>query len=174
MEKKATKQNKGEEHSKSIWGGHEGTGDLNKPIFDLDMGWEWAEEQEIPRTCSQFSSPLGGDYSNPHTERFEQATAGGGESGAALGPGSREERQEEAKQEKKPEKKMNPKSFPNTRGTLSEDEPEAVDMSIDSPDSPEEAGANARSPSPEPDYEPEEQADMLLDQAAIEVKMDSP
>ena len=47
-------------------------------------------------------------------------------------------------------------------------------MSIDSPDSPEEAGANARSPSPDPDYEPEEEADMLLDQAkAIEVKMDS-
>ena len=71
--------------------------------------------------------------------------------------------------------KMNPKSFPNTRGALSEDEPEAVDMSIDSPDSPEEAGANARSLSPDPDYEPEEEADMLLDQAeAIEVKMDSP
>ena len=70
---------------------------------------------------------------------------------------------------------MNPKSFPNTRGALSEDEPEAVYMSIDSPDSPEEAGANARSLSPDPDYEPEEEADMLLDQAeAIEVKMDSP
>ena len=70
---------------------------------------------------------------------------------------------------------MNPKSFPNTRGTLSEDEPEAVDMSIDSPDSPEKARANARSPSPDLDYEPEEEADMLLDQAeAIEVKMDSP
>ena len=68
---------------------------------------------------------------------------------------------------------MNPKSFPNTRGALSEDEPEAVYMSIDSPDSPEEAGANARSPSLDPDYEPEEEADMLLDQAAIEVKMDS-
>ena len=59
LEKKATKQNKGEEHSKSIWGGHEGTGDLNKPICDLDMGWEWAEEQVIPRTCSQFSSSTG-------------------------------------------------------------------------------------------------------------------
>ena len=40
LEKKATKQNKGEEHSKSIWRGHEGTGDLNKPTCDLDMGWE--------------------------------------------------------------------------------------------------------------------------------------
>ena len=69
---------------------------------------------------------------------------------------------------------MNPKSFSITRGALSEEEPEAVDMSLDSPDSPEEAGANARSPSPDPDYEPEEEADMLLDQAAIEVKMDSP
>ena len=46
---------------------------------------------------------------------------------------------------------MNPKSFPNTRGALSEDEPEAVDMSIDSPDSPEEVGANVRSLSPDPD-----------------------
>ena len=70
---------------------------------------------------------------------------------------------------------MNPNSFPNTRGALSEDEPEAVYMSIDSPDSPEEAGANARSLSPDPNYEPEEEANMLLDQAeAIEVKMDSP
>ena len=48
-------------------------------------------------------------------------------------------------------------------------------MSLDSPDSPEEAGANARSPSPTPDYNPEEEADMLLDQAeAIEVKGNSP
>ena len=118
--------------------------------------WDWNGQKNklSPGLAHNFLLPLGGDYSNPHTERFEQATAGGGESGAALGPGSREERQEEAKQEKKPEKKMNPKSFPNTRGTLSEDEPEAVDMSIDSPDSPEEAGANARSLSPDLDYEP--------------------
>ena len=70
---------------------------------------------------------------------------------------------------------MNPKSFPNTRGALSAEEPKAVNMSLDSPDSPEEAGANTRSPSPTADYNPEEEADMLLDQAeAIEAKVDSP
>ena len=70
---------------------------------------------------------------------------------------------------------MNPKSFPNTRGALSEDELEAMDMIIDSPDLPEEAGANAWSPLSDQSYEPEEEEDMLLDQAeAIEVKMDSP
>ena len=68
-----------------------------------------------------------------------------------------------------------PKSFPNTRGALSAEEPKAVNMSLDSPDSPEEAGANTRSPSPTPNYNPEEEADMLLDQAeAIEAKVDSP
>ena len=70
---------------------------------------------------------------------------------------------------------MNPRSFPNTRGALSEEEPEIVDMSLDSPASPEEAGANARSPSPTPDYDPGEEADMLLDQAeAEEVRDESP
>ena len=55
------------------------------------------------------------------------------------------------------------KSFPNTQGAMSDNEPEVevvndepevemVDMSLeDSPASPEEAGANARSPSPTPD-----------------------
>ena len=77
---------------------------------------------------------------------------------------------------------MNPRSFPNTRGVLSEDEtPEAINMSLDSPESPEEAGAAARSPSPGPNYEPEGEADMLLDQAEagaeempVEVKAESP
>ena len=74
---------------------------------------------------------------------------------------------------------MNPKSFPNTQGVLSDDEPEVVDMSLeDSPASPEEAGANARSPSPtpnSPDYEPGEEADMLLDAAeAAETREGSP
>ena len=73
---------------------------------------------------------------------------------------------------------MSPRSFPNTRGALSDEEPEIVDMSLDSPASPEEAGANARSPSPtpnSPDYDPGEEADMLLDQAeAAEVKAKSP
>ena len=78
------------------------------------------------------------------------------------------------------------KSFPNTQGAMSDnelevevvdDEPEVevVDMSLeDSPESPEEAQANARSPSPTPDspdfcrdelYETGEEAEMLLDAA---------
>ena len=70
---------------------------------------------------------------------------------------------------------MNSKSFSNTQGALSKEEPEAVDMSLDSPDSPEEAGENARSPSPTPDYDPEEEGNMLLEQAeAIDLKVDSP
>ena len=70
---------------------------------------------------------------------------------------------------------MNPKSFPNTRGALSEEEPEAMDKTLGTPDSPEEAGENARSPSPTPDYDPEEEGNILLEQAeAIELKVDSP
>ena len=74
---------------------------------------------------------------------------------------------------------MNPRSFPNTQGDLSNKEPEIVDMSLeDSPASPEEAGANARSPSPmpnSPDYDPGEEADMLLDAAeAAEARAGSP
>ena len=76
---------------------------------------------------------------------------------------------------------MNPRAFPNTRGVLSGDEtPEAVNMSLDSPESPEEAGAAAGSPSPNPTYNPEEEARMLLDQAEtgpldepLEVKAES-
>ena len=86
------------------------------------------------------------------------------------------------------------KSFPNTQGAMSDNEPEVevvddepevevVDMSLeDSPASPEEAGANARSPSPTPDsptpdspgfcrdelYETGEEAEMLLDAAEEE------
>jgi len=77
---------------------------------------------------------------------------------------------------------MNPRSFPNTRGVLSEDEtPEAINLSLESPESPEEAGAVGRSPSPDPTYEPEEEANMLLNQAEtgakeepVEVKEESP
>lgn len=78
------------------------------------------------------------------------------------------------------------KSFPNTQGAMSDNEPEVevvddepevevVDMSLeDSPESPEEAQANARSPSPTPDspdfcrdelYKTGEEAEMLLDAA---------
>ena len=54
-------------------------------------------------------------------------------------------------------------------------------MSLDSPESPEEAGAAARSPSPDTTYKAEEEADMLLNQAEtgaveepVEVKAESP
>ena len=88
------------------------------------------------------------------------------------------------------------KSFTNTQGAMSdgeseveviEDKPEemeVVDLSLeDSPASPEEAGANARSPSPTPDsptldlpalicrdelYETRQKAAMLLDAAQEE------
>ena len=61
---------------------------------------------------------------------------------------------------------MYPRSFLNTRGVLIEEEtPEAINMSSDSPESPEEAGAAAISPSPDTTYEAEEEADMLLNQA---------
>ena len=76
------------------------------------------------------------------------------------------------------------KSFPNTQGAMSDNEPEVevVDMSLeDSPESPEEAQTNARSPSPTPDspdfcrdelYETGEEAEMLLD--AAEAGKESP
>ena len=35
---------------------------------------------------------------------------------------------------------MNPRSFPNTKAAHSKEKPEAVNMSLDSPDSPEEVG----------------------------------
>ena len=77
---------------------------------------------------------------------------------------------------------MYPRSFLNTRGVLIEDEtPEAINMSSDSPESPEEAGAAAISPSPDTTYEAEEEVDMLLNQAEtgameepVEVKAESP
>ena len=77
---------------------------------------------------------------------------------------------------------MNPKVFPNTRGVIRGDKtPEGINISLDSPESPEEAGAAARSPLPDPTYNPEEEARMLLDQAATEpqeetteVKAESP
>ena len=114
---------------------------------------------------------FGSGHSGANTEGFAQAAAGYGESGATLGPGD----QEKGEREKRPKEEMNPRSFPNTRGALSEEEPEAVNMRLDSPDSPEEVEANARSPSPDLDYEPDEEAEMLLDQAeAVEVKVDRP
>ena len=70
---------------------------------------------------------------------------------------------------------MNQKAFPNTRGVLSgDDTPEAVNMSLDSPEFPEEAGAASRSPLPDPTYDPEEEARMLLDQAKTEPQGEPP
>ena len=63
---------------------------------------------------------------------------------------------------------MNPRSFPNGRTAYGEEEREAINMSLDSPDSPEEAEANARSPSLDPDYEPNDEAEMILDKAEAE------
>ena len=83
------------------------------------------------------------------------------------------------------------KSFPNTQGAMSDEEPEVevveddqevqvVDMSLeDPPASPKESGANARSPSPTPEsptpdstgfcrdelYETSKEAEILLDDA---------
>ena len=65
-----------------------------------------------------FLLPLGGDYPNPDTQKFEQAAAGGGESWTALGLESQEEGKEEAEQEKGQEEKMIPSLFP-IRGALS-------------------------------------------------------
>ena len=96
--------------------------------------------------------------------------------GATPGGGGRDRREPEALEA------MYPRSFLNTRGVLSECEtPEAINMSLDSPESPEEAGAAAMSPSPDTTYEAEEEADMLLNQAEtgaveepVEVKAESP
>ena len=45
------------------------------------------EHNYSPGFAHSFLLSLGGDHSDPHTERFAQATAGDGESGAVLGPG---------------------------------------------------------------------------------------
>ena len=76
-----------------------------------------------------FCHQPGNDLPNLETQELEQTAAGGGKSGPALGPGGREEGEEQGEQEEGPEEEMNPRSFPNTRGALSEEEPEVVDMS---------------------------------------------
>ena len=43
---------------------------------------------------------------------------------------------------------MNPRAFPTGRAAYSVEEPEVVDMSLDGPVAPEEAGSNAKSPDP--------------------------
>ena len=131
-----------------------------------------------------------GDSSDFHNQEPAHAGAGGGrpraapgqpgaapgQPGATPGGGGQDRREPEAQEAR------NFRSFLNTRGGLSEDEtPEAINMSLDSPESPEEAGAAAMSPSPDTIYEPEEEGDMLLNQAEtgsveepVEVKAESP
>ena len=100
-----------------------------------------------------------------------QAAAGDREPGRPLGQGIREK----GDREERPEKKMNPRAFPTGRASQGAEESEVIDMSLDGPDPPEEAGSNARSPSPNPDYDPGGEAEMMLDEAkADQIKVDSP
>ena len=67
---------------------------------------------------------------------------------------------------------MKPRDFPTGRAVHGGDEPVIIDKSLDGP---EEAGANARSPSPTPNYEHCEEAEMMMDEAeANKVKINSP
>ena len=87
-------------------------------------------------------------------ERLDHGAATGGAAVAAPGTGGGEERGEQ-QEEKKEGLEFEMKSFMNTQGAMSDDEPEVkvvddepevevVDMSLeDSPESPEEAQANA-------------------------------
>ena len=60
---------------------------------------------------------------------------------------------------------MKPSDFPTGRTIPGEDDQVIIDMSMDEP---EEAGANARSPSPTPDYENVEEAEVLMNKAEVE------
>ena len=60
---------------------------------------------------------------------------------------------------------MKPSDFPTGRTIPGEDNQVIIDMSMDEP---EEAGANARSPSPTPDYENVEEAEVLMEEAEAE------
>ena len=115
----------------------------------------------------------GGDSPNVHTEDPAHTGAGGGRPRAAPGqPGAASRRLGATpggggrdRGAPRTQEAMNPRLFTNTRGLLNEDEtPEAINMSLDSPKSPKEAGAAART-LPNPTYKPEEEADMPLDQA---------
>ena len=134
---------------------------------------------------SRLLVPLGDLLLLPADERLDQGTSTGGTAGRAPGKGEGEEKEKEGASE------FEMKSFPNTQGAMSDDEPEVevmeddqevqvVDMSLeDSPALAEEAGENARSPSSTPDsptpdspgfrrdelYETSEEAEMLLDAA---------
>ena len=140
--------------------------------------------QPITSGCDHYIlGAYSGDSSNFHTQDPAQAGAGGGRPRAAPGqPGAAPRAGGQDRREPEAQEARNPRSFLNTRGVLSEDEtPEAINMSLDSPESPEEAGAAAMSPSPDTTYEAEEEADMLLNQAEtgaveepVEVKAESP
>ena len=156
-----------------------------------------AARAHTPGPDNHIPLPLGDHLLFSAAERPDHVAAAGGEAGAAPGTGGGKERGEQQEKQKEGlEVEMNMKSFPNTQGAMIDDEPEVevvdaepevevVDMSLeDSPASPEEAGANARSPSPTPDspgfcrdelYKPGEEADMLLDEAeAAEAGEESP
>ena len=64
---------------------------------------------------------------------------------------------------------MKPRDYPTGRTRPTEEEPFVIDMSIE----PEEAGANARRPSPSPDYETVEVAEVLMDEEEAEKSMAS-
>ena len=67
---------------------------------------------------------------------------------------------------------MKPRDFPTGRAVYGGDEPAVIDMSLDGP---KEAGANTRSPSLTPNYEREEEAEMMMAEAeADKVEVDSP
>ena len=156
-----------------------------------------AAHAHTPGPDNPIPLPLGDHLLFSAAERLDHGAATGGAAGAAPGTGGEEERGEQ-QEEKKEVLEVEMKSFPNTQGAMSDnelevevvdDEPEVevVDMSLeDSPESPEEAQANARSPSPMPDspdfcrdelkhkkkdfcrdelYETGEEAEMLLDAA---------
>ena len=134
---------------------------------------------------SSVPVPLGDNRLLPAAEGPDRGTEEGGAPGRTAGKGEEEEKDKDGAS------KVEMRSFPNTQGAMSDEDQEVevveddqevqvVDMSLeDRPPSPEEAGANARSPSPSPDsptrgslgfcrdelYETSEEAEMLLDEA---------
>ena len=86
-----------------------------------------------------------------------QAGSGGREIGSKTGHKDRKTGELE---------KMNPRNFPT--GRPSPDKEDEVIINIMSMDGPEEAGPNARSPSPTPNYEEIEDAEVFLEEAEAE------
>ena len=59
---------------------------------------------------------------------------------------------------------MKPRDFLTSRTIPGKEDQVIIDMSMDEP---EEAGANARSPSPTQDYEDVEEAEVLMEEAKV-------